>query len=405
MRRIPQMVIFSGILIFAGLFTGVGGSRSTTGQASASSKALNPCAPPNHMLSSPDKTAWGLLIAATCPVNNNQYPYVTWENWIEQNQMYPPDPDNGLTIPSSLAVANGTTHALHGSPLALLKSASLATTVKGLLGAADQDCNIAADPPNGESTLVICEEVRENGATQDYIAGDGLWNRSGQIPAAASESGIEFPGPAIELKVDWIELASLGYDCNNLPSSLQTGIHIETINGNCYALAGIGLMSKLLNNWIWATWEPQNSITNPNRCQVLGCSDDFGSNPLRTHGANTNLTPQLIALMDSANLAPEWRNYRLDGVQVRFVDADGKPTLLGNSITEAENAGIPLKQSSCISCHAVSSIENDSTDGITLLNSNPVGKPQLLPSRAWSRRDFVWSLSEACPGSPFQNCD
>jgi len=59
---------------------------------------------------------------------------------------------------------------------------------------------------------------------------------------------------------------------------------------------------------------------------------------------------------------------------------------------------------SCISCHAGSSIKNDGTDGITLPMSNPVGRPKPLPSSAWIRRDFVWSLSMACFNSPFQTC-
>ena len=107
--------------------------------------------------------------------------------------------------------------------------------------------------------------------------------------------------------------------------------------------------------------------------------------------------------MSEAKLAPEWLNYRLDGAQCTFTKQQA-PTLLGSSIIERENAGVPLEQSSCISCHAVSSIKNDGTDGITLLTSNPVGRPQPLPSDAWIRRDFVWSLSMACPNSPFQTC-
>ncbi len=81
-----------------------------------------------------------------------------------------------------------------------------------------------------------------------------------------------------------------------------------------------------------------------------------------------------------------------------------EPKLLGSSIIEGENAGVPLTESSCITCHSVSSVKSDGTDGITLLNSNPVGKPTPLPSKAWIRRDFVWSLSEACPKSLFQTC-
>jgi hypothetical protein len=96
-------------------------------------------------------------------------------------------------------------------------------------------------------------------------------------------------------------------------------------------------------------------------------------------------------------------NYRLDGVQTSFTE-DGKPTLLGNSIIESENAGVPLKESSCISCHAASSIESDGSDGIKFIQKvNLVGEPKHLPAD-FVRRDFDWSLVLACPGSPFQKC-
>jgi hypothetical protein len=108
--------------------------------------------------------------------------------------------------------------------------------------------------------------------------------------------------------------------------------------------------------------------------------------------------------MTAANLAPEWKNYRLDGVQTSFTE-DGKPTLLGNSIIEGENTGVPLEQSSCITCHALSAIKTDGTDGSTFFRTmpHPIGDPEPLPPN-WIRRDFVWSLVEACPDSPFRTC-
>ena len=169
-----------------------------------------------------------------------------------------------------------------------------------------------------------------------------------------------------------------------------------------------GCTSKLIDKWIWATFEPQNSVTNPFRCQVLGCNDRFGSKPARSHGASTELTPALKKLMDAAGLASEWYNYRLDAVQTDFY----RPKLLGNSIIEGENVGMNLKEASCISCHAVSSVKSDGEDGINLLaamTTPAVGFPLPLPSNAWIRRDFVWSLVEACPNGPgkigsLQNC-
>jgi hypothetical protein len=137
-----------------------------------------------------------------------------------------------------------------------------------LLGGADQNCNKAAAPPVGQPNLVICEEVRLNGATEDYIAGTNLWKRPGQALAAARSANIQFSPPSIEIKADWIQLSSIGYDCNNLPASLTQSVHVETINGNCFALAGMHLTSKLLDKWLWATFEPQN-LTNQSQ-PVLG---------------------------------------------------------------------------------------------------------------------------------------
>ena len=118
------------------------------------------------------------------------------------------------------------------------------------------------------------------------------------------------------------------------------------------------------------------------------------------------MTPQLQGLMNDAHLAPEWKNYRLDGVQIRFVDSNNKPTLSGEfNYRGGERGHEYYKQASCISCHAVSSVKKDGTDGITLLTNNPVGEPEPLPSKDWIRRDFIWSAMQACPpGASFQNC-
>ena len=111
---------------------------------------------------------------------------------------------------------------------------------------------------------------------------------------------IQFPAPAIEVKADWIELASINETCTSLPAN---SIHIEKVSGKCFALAGFYLISKLLNQWIWATFEQQNSTTNPFHCRVLGCIDRFGSIPAMTVGAKTKLSPRLARLMAAAACA------------------------------------------------------------------------------------------------------
>ncbi len=92
---------------------------------------------------------------------------------------------------------------------------------RGFWGAADQNCNTAQAPPDNQKNLIICEEVRENGATQDYITSTVIWNRNGQKQLAASHANIQFPKPSIEVKADWIQLSSIGFDCANLPASLR----------------------------------------------------------------------------------------------------------------------------------------------------------------------------------------
>jgi hypothetical protein len=76
---------------------------------------------------------------------------------------------------------------------------------------------------------------------------------------------------------------------------------------------------------------------------------------------------------------------------VDYVDSSGKPTRLGNSVIEGENAGTPkqMKVSSCITCHALSTINQQGAG----LNPNfIIGPPAKIPP-GYVRRDFVWSLS------------
>ena len=102
---------------------GIPAAKAGTGDA----KPLNPCAPPGSVSANITKTAWQLWVAATCPVNGTQYPFVVWQNWIEQAQQYPTDPSLGLEVPNAKASATPDLHVLHSSPLTLVKNPSLLT--------------------------------------------------------------------------------------------------------------------------------------------------------------------------------------------------------------------------------------------------------------------------------------
>lgn len=344
-------------------------------QDTASPQASAACTPPTVVGSSPEQTAWQLFVAATCPVNSNKYPYVTWQNWIEQEQLYTPSGE-------IKALAEGERPRFHMSPLARIMQERRAPKgkKKGLPQVANQDCNSQT-----WSKRTICEEARLNLSAQTYISSNKLTTLAGQEAFVAAGNTFQFPAPGVEIKADWIQLTT----CNNPPQ----GVHVEAITAGgkttCYALGGIHLISKLIDNWIWATFEPQNATTNPQRCVVLGCKDPYGSNPPTSKGARTQLTAALANLMKQANLAPEWLNYRLDGVQTDF-GTKPKPTLLGNSIIEGDNAGNPtlMKSSSCITCHDLSTIN---AQGQHLPINFIVGPPAKLPP-GYVPRDFVWSL-------------
>lgn len=343
------------------------------------------CTPPTSVAATPEQTAWQLFVAATCPVNAGAYPYVTWQTWIEQNQLYGGSSAQALTA--------GERPRFHMSPLAAMLRAQAEAHAKGKGGAhasaraaapdiANQNCNSST-----WSKRTICEEARLNADAQQYITSQGLATRPGQVAFITAGKTFAFPAPAVEIKADWIQLGS----CSNLPH----GVHVEKIDNVCYALGGIHLISKLVDKWIWATFEPQNTTTNAQRCKVLGCNDPWGSSPAASNGAATKQTAALAALMQQANLAPEWSNYRLDGVQTDFLDASGKPTRLGNSIIEGDNAGNPqaMTHSSCITCHNLSSINPQGQE------QNPnfiTGAPQPPPA-GYVLRDFVWSLTLALP--------
>ncbi len=59
----------------------------------------------------------------------------------------------------------------------------------------------------------------------------------------------------------------------------------------------------------------------------------------------------LLDRMKAAKLDPALTQYRLKGAQIDFTDSTGRPTILGNSITEA---GF-VATSSCVTCHAKAS--------------------------------------------------
>jgi hypothetical protein len=97
MRRVPETAAAVFSLNLAAYLSTVSVGLAEAARGSQP----NPCAAPNEVGPSFEETAWQIWVAATCPVNSDQYPFVVWENWIEQAQLYPADPSQGLKVPNS----------------------------------------------------------------------------------------------------------------------------------------------------------------------------------------------------------------------------------------------------------------------------------------------------------------
>ncbi len=345
-------------------------------------------------------------MAASCPVGGK----FAWETWTEQTCFTKPDsPGCG---PRVAAAAGDAARHLHGSPLgegrrrARLK---LASATPGPCSDMTTTANAPAElrpfvPKNLTANAKFCEEVFVNEPEAAFVRepyrGSTLTNLTSQV-SYASKGAIAFPTPSVEIKADWLPATSLNsaFNCTTNPPD---GVYVETISGTCYALVGIHVSSKLLQNWLWATFEPQNTVTNPNRCNpdlYSACNDPWGSNPAASTGQATQPTPALATLMSQAKLAPQLLNYRLVAAQSAYVDPSGNPIQLGNSFVEF-NAEVLPHQASCITCHSyamVSTTAHENPNFGNFPNTPPIGMPGTPPLPAqgggtWVTQDFSWML-------------
>jgi hypothetical protein len=344
--------------------------------------------------------AWNLFLSAMAPAEGS----LTFETWTEQCQLTP----DMIGCPTAASVAgarkaagNRKVRMLHQSP---------GTLVRKMAGS---DCSamtttpIAGYPPPSNLTrnATYCEEVFVSPAEASFVTRYLTTLVAQQAYGNPRNGTINFPGTgtndprlaldSLEVKVDWVPAASYKHPAFGCPDPTNT-LYTETINGTCYALAGVHLTSKVMPNWLWATFEPNSSVTNPNRCdpKLYGtCLDPWGTTSTQPYGKGQTApqSPDLRQAMATANLHPAFRNYFLTGVQTQFVDNYGKPVLLGNSFIEF-NQGVPPGKSSCITCHQYASFDG---------KQPPPGAPENnfgTPPHGWP------SVGYACNQNQNGNC-
>jgi hypothetical protein len=257
---------------------------------------------------------------------------------------------------------------------------------------------------------------------------------------------------------------------NLLPIQDSNKPPADGVKAKPHILLSFHISSKDLPNWFWATFE---HVANQGRCDWTGCNDSFGYVTTKIPpldkakagdlaAAARNFTPphqtakaagydqtafilgerylDEDAISDTLNAAfaaygigtgsgsnrsgrptPQdqaWRSYRLKGTQTDFVTPTGRPTRLGNSVTEA---GF-VSTASCITCHARAGATEDGTPPLAIFTNivSDLGMPQSvngMPNDAWFnvnayrnaegvreatgtlavQTDFVWGFRNACP--------
>jgi hypothetical protein len=343
---------------------------------------------PNSAMNEPDKVSWQLFIQVNTTATGSNATFETWASDTDTFNMNPTFP----SISGPIALR---------SPIVAIAGREAIQQGGGLLPAVPPDPNVG-------------EETRRNRAAFDFIVRNNLFKISGL--RAQFGKAISFPSDAIEVKANWLPVDAIPSFTGNRVAitDVPRVYHVNTgSDGKQYALVAMHIITKLVPNWTWATFEHRLNIA---RCDILGCRDSFGAqtavvppNPLPNQGyPDCVKTPALNALISTARWDPAFVSYCLKGSQVDFTDNSGLDIRLGNSVTED---GF-VNRSSCMTCHGRAAFDQNghrtSNAGFDA-NGAPLGpidpawywsfnsRPPIFQGMPGLRRiatsaDFVWSI-------------
>jgi hypothetical protein len=334
--------------------------------------AMAQSADPDPAMNNPDLVSWQLFVQVAAPGGFPGKSDVVFETWASNRNTFNANP----TFPA------GPTPKI----LEIPTLAQLAPRRPGLLP------HIL---PGGR------QETRRNKTTFDFIVREEnrFHTRAGLARAFAAGKVISFPIDSIEVKADWVPANTVAD---------PTRYHVNTADGQQqFALVSFHIISKMVPNWTWATFEHENNL---GRCDHIGCHDEFGAVVAHV-SANTLLgqsygtcakTPAVQKMMSDAKLADVFSHYCLKGSQTDFTTATGLPKLLGNSVTE----GGFDNTSSCLSCHSRASVAASGADaqGGGFLDPPDTSNPLLCPTgdpcspSGTPRSSWFWNN----PGTPNQ---
>jgi hypothetical protein len=237
------------------------------------------CSLPTRPAGTQEETAWRLFVAINCKTGAGD---LTWETWTTQACLNNPADcrDDGRLHAS----------ALRASLVAADKPRRTAGCSPMTTNSPNTDPSLVPFvPANLSARPVFCEEMTISPGEEAYSRKNGLLTQAGQVNYLRAGKTIDFPADAIEVKANWVPASSFSdasFDC----ARPNGRIYLEMIDGECYALAAIDMSSKLYPDWLWASFEPQYPVTNPNRCDpelYNSCTDTWGSNPATSTGQDT----------------------------------------------------------------------------------------------------------------------
>lgn len=263
----------------------------------------------------PNWLAWFAFLYFNCSTNENE---LMWEQWGTNVGVYQPDGE----APPPWGSSELTDYVLVDS--AEISGHRLSTV-------------------NGRPILY---EIRMNEATYDYIVGRQLYNKDCQInffqgiPCDGNNSSLNFPPQSIEIKTAWVILQE-NDPSNNRYYSISTS-YVDP-NGNeqdvIAGLAGFHISSKILPNWLWATFEQIDNAAVIGEAPIDPIPDDVQT-------INVDVRQHLATAFPDL----PWQYYQLRGTQIDYVDDNGNPIVLANTLIESDFQ----TSSSCMTCHALS---------------------------------------------------
>ncbi|MGD0334756.1 MAG: hypothetical protein ABSA90_16100 [Xanthobacteraceae bacterium] len=339
-----------------------------------------------------DMLAWETFVQIVAPAGDQQNTNVEFETWASDEDIYaasPHWPSVGTAKQLQVSALGTVRHGVVVRPQIIAPSQCTQDYDK-------QVAQAAGFPADG----CIGEEVRRNWATFQYIVSNKLYSRAGLAAAFQKGLKVDLPADAIEFKGDWVRVADVMKWLNLTEKQVDDLYYTNTATAGKtttkFALVSFHFSTKQIKDWVWADFEHQK---NPGRCDDIGCHDSFGATvpdvppttPLWQQYGECQKTAAVAAMFTNAGINPVWKNYCLKGSQITFVNS-GTPTLLGNSVIEAINAGVPIAKSSCITCHAYASFDKAGDGNGAAAGANYTGNVDQTKLQGWATNDFLWGV-------------